>query len=216
MTFNVRGWLAEMTAKISECFGERLIFIGFQGSFKRGEATSASDIDLVVILDELNIDDLVHYREIVRSMPYSEKACGFISGKKEIQNWSKSDLFQFYYETEALYGDINDLITPPEKEDIKRAVKASSETLFHAACHSFVFDENQRESLTALYKMTFFILQAEFYLKNEHYVPSKRELLTFLSGLDAEILQTCINNDFVKENILVLYDKLISWCSVRI
>ncbi len=64
--------------------------------------------------------------------------------------------------------------------------------------------------------MTFFILQAEFYLKNEHYVPSKRELLTFLSGLDAEILQTCINNDFVKENILVLYDKLISWCSVRI
>ena len=60
-----------------------------QGSYNRGEATPKSDIDLIVILETITFENLKTYKNIINSMPYKEKACGFISGKKEIQNWSK-------------------------------------------------------------------------------------------------------------------------------
>ncbi len=214
--FNFEDWLEEITGQIKKRFGKRVVFIGLQGSYKRGEATAASDVDVVVILDELRIEDLKAYREIVRSMPDYEKACGFISGRAELQNWSKSDLFQFYFETESLYGDLTELIAPPEKDDIRRTVKLSAEALYHAACHSFVFDENPAETLSSLYKMTFFILQAEYYLKNNVYISTKKELLTSLTGADYEILQTCINMNLVENGIDEMYERLINWCSVRI
>ena len=214
--FNLKDWLAEIVGKIRGRFGKRVVFIGLQGSYKRGEATDTSDVDLVVILDELRIEDLKAYREIVRSMPDYEKACGFISGRAELQNWSKSDLFQFYFETESLYGDLTELIAPPEKDDIRRTVKLSAEALYHAACHSFVFDENPAETLSSLYKMTFFILQAEYYLKNNVYISTKKELLTSLTGADYEILQTCINMNLVENGIDEMYERLLNWCRVRI
>ena len=163
--FNLEDWLAEIVGKIRGHFCKRVVFIGLQGSYKRGEATAASDVDLVVILDEFRIEDLKAYREIVRSMPDYEKACGFISGRAELQHWSKSDLFQFYFETESLYGDLTELIAPPEKDDIRRTVKLSAEALYHAACHSFVFDENPAETLSSLYKMTFLFCRQSIILK---------------------------------------------------
>ena len=59
------------------------MFIGYQGSYARQEATDRSDVDMVVILDKLSTDDLKLYRSIVKSMPFSEKACGFICGLPE-------------------------------------------------------------------------------------------------------------------------------------
>ena len=214
--FNFEDWLVEIVGKIRGHFCKRVVFIGLQGSYRRGEATAASDVDLVVILDELRIEDLKAYREIVRSMPDYEKACGFISGRAELQNWSKSDLFQFYFETEALFGNIDDVISPPCLNDIRTAIKMASETLYHTTIHTFVFDKNISERLSSLYKMTFFILQAEYYLKNDVYIPTKKELLTSLTGADYEILQTCINMNLVENGIDEMYERLINWCSVRI
>ena len=159
--FDLQIWLDLIQEKIKTAFEDNLLFIGYHGSYRRLEATEKSDIDLIVILKNLSVKDLKKYREIVSSMPFKEKCCGFISGEKEIQNWSKSDIFQFYYETENLYGDIKKLITPPVKEDIKIAVKMGVETLYHSLCHSFLFDADKAESLSNLYKMTFFIMQIE-------------------------------------------------------
>ena len=121
--FNLEDWLVEIVGKIRGHFCKRVVFIGLQGSYKRGEATAASDVDLVVILDEFRSEDLKAYREIVRSMPDYEKACGFISGRAELQNWSKSDLFRFYFETEDYYGDLTELIATPENDDRRRTVE---------------------------------------------------------------------------------------------
>lgn len=159
--FDLQIWLDLIQEKIKTAFEDNLLFIGYHGSYRRLEATEKSDIDLIVILKNLSVKDLKKYREIVSSMPFKEKCCGFISGEKEIQNWSKSDIFQFYYERENLYGDIKKLITPPVKEDIKIAVKMGVETLYHSLCHSFLFDADKAESLSNLYKMTFFIMQVE-------------------------------------------------------
>lgn len=220
MEFNIKNWLDEISTKIKNHFGKRVLFIGYHGSYKRGEATAHSDIDMVIILDKLSLDDLKKYKNIVKSMPYSEKACGFICAKKEIQNWSKSDMFQFIFETEALFGSLEDLITPLSKNDIKQAVKSGAQTLYHSACHSFLFDDDLAKSLAVLYKMTFFILQADYYLKSNKYIATKKELIELLKGSDKKILQTCLDKDHIKnfdeEKIDELYEDLITWCANKI
>ncbi|MBQ7450832.1 nucleotidyltransferase domain-containing protein [bacterium] len=93
MSFNIDEWLNLAVKKLQRAFGKNLLFVGLQGSYNRGEATLNSDIDLVVILNNLTFADLKLYRSIIESMPQKDKACGFISGKKEIKKWSKTDLF---------------------------------------------------------------------------------------------------------------------------
>ena len=41
----------EFLQALDRAFGERVWFVGLQGSYGRGEATETSDIDVVVILD---------------------------------------------------------------------------------------------------------------------------------------------------------------------
>ena len=153
-------------------------------------------------------------------MPDKELACGFISGKDELQNWSKADLFQFFYDTKPLAGNLEDIIQPPAIEDIKKSIKTSSETLYHAAVHSFVHSTNYKEDLKNLYKMTFFILQAEYFIETNCYIKTKKELVECLQGLDKEILSICINRTQLdtmdKVELESLYKKLIGWVSKNI
>lgn len=220
MEFNINNWLELVIEKLQKSFSNRLLFIGLQGSYNRNEATTDSDIDVVIILDELRFEDLKEYRQIVKEMPYKEKACGFISGKKELQNWSKTDLFQFFYDTKPIFGNLADITEPPSLGDIQKTIKTSSETLYHAAVHSFVHSNNYIEDLQNFYKMTFFILQTKYFIDTNNYVPSKKKLIEKLSGTDKEILNICINKTEIstknKEEIENLYKKIIKWASDKI
>ena len=220
MSFDVDIWLDTTIEKLQEKFSQNLLFVGLQGSYNRGEATDSSDIDLIVILENLTFEDLKRYRLIIDSLPHKEKACGFISGKNELQKWSKADMFQFYYDTKSLYGKLEDIIQPPSLDEIKQSIKISSENLYHATVHSFVHSNNYVEDLQNLYKMTFFILQAKYFVQTNNYIPTKKQLVEQLNETEKEILNICIN----KENILnysqseieTLYCKLIEWCSSNI
>lgn len=220
MTVNIDEWLNLAIEKLQKTFSEKLLFVGLQGSYNRGEATDESDIDLVVILDKLSFEDLKEYRKIIDEMPNNELACGFISGKEELQNWSKADLFQFFYDTKSLVGKLEDIIQPPSIEDIKKSIKISSETLYHATVHSFVHSTNYAEDLQNLYKMTFFTLQAKYFTENNIYIKTKKELAECLNNADREILDICINRkqiDFAdKVKVENLYKKLIDWTSQNI
>jgi len=219
MIINIEEWLNIALEKLQKTFSQKLIFVGLQGSYNRGEATSESDVDLVVILEELDFEALMQYRSIINNMPNKEKACGFISGKKELQNWSKADLFQFFYDTKPLYGNLENIIKPPAKEDIKHSIKVSSENLYHAAVHSFVHSKNYAEDLQNLYKMTFFILQAKYFIETNTYIKTKNELLECLENTDRELLNICINRKQItndKIEIECLYKKLIEWCCENI
>lgn len=210
--FDINQWLDLAIDKLKEAFKEKLLFVGLQGSYKRGEATPESDIDLIVILDNMTFNNLKTYRSIINNMPNKNKACGFISGKKEIQKWSKSDLFQFFYDTKSIYGRIEDIIEPPSVEDIKISIKISSENLYHSAVHSFMYSDNYIRDLQNLYKDTFFMLQAKYFVKTKNYISTKKQLLEYLEGEDKEILDICINKKYIKSNTEILYKNLIKWC----
>ena len=85
MDFNVDEWCAEFLRKLEDAFGGGLVFVGLQGSRGRGEASEESDVDLVVVLKELAPRELGLYADAVASMPFAEKACGFICGEEVLR-----------------------------------------------------------------------------------------------------------------------------------
>lgn len=218
MVFEIETWLQDFTKKLFDIFGNRLKFIGLQGSYKRGEAKPESDIDIVIILDKLSFEDLNSYKKIVNSMPDSEKVCGFISGEKEIYNWPKFDLFQLLNDTVSLHGNLQDFIPIIKRNDILNSIKINTANLYHQMCHAYLFENKDVEVLYQGYKSAFFILQALYYSRNTEYIGSKKELVQLLEGEDKEILLVNMNwkSLQVNENLDFYFEKIINWTGANI
>ena len=185
MTELRKQWCEAFQNAILELFPGRVLFLGIQGSQRRGEATEQSDIDMVVILDELGAADLRAYRQMIEKTPEREKMCGFVSGKSELAHWPRADLFQFYYDTQPILGDLCDLFPRPGREEAREALKMGAANLYHAACHCYLFEEGKAQTLAMLYKGIFFLLQADAFCKEEIYYDSKQALGQALSGEEA-------------------------------
>lgn len=127
-------WVAEALAGLQKEFGSRLLYLGLQGSYRRGEATESSDIDLVTLLDEVSLDDLDAYRGVVRSLPEGDKACGFICGAGEFAHWPRHELFPFKMDTTDYYGRLDDFMPPISRDDIVAGARISASGLIHLLC----------------------------------------------------------------------------------
>ena len=218
--FDINDWTNIICEKIKSVFKERVLFIGFQGSYRRGEASDSSDIDMVVILDKIDIEDLKKYKEIVSSMDNSDKACGFISGVQELKSWSSAEVFQLYNDTKALYGNLDNIVKKPDKKDAAQAVYIGAQGVYHAACHSFLYSDDLKRSLYELYKQIFFILQARYFVKYNEYISSKNELLSKLDGTEKELMNICLNREkilnYSEQDTESAYNMLIEFCSLQI
>lgn len=184
-------WLPKFQQKLIETFGNRIFFLGLQGSYARGEATESSDIDLVVILDELNADDISRYNTMLDTMPHREFICGFLAGKAELMKWEASDLFQFYYDTKPIYGNLDELLSLIDAEAIDRAIKIGACNIYHGTVHNMLY-EKSNEILKGLYKSASFVLQAICFRETGKYISSQKELLQLLSNENKIIAETFI------------------------
>lgn len=63
-------------------FGSRIWFIGLQGSYGRNEASEQSDIDVVLILDQVSAEDLHTYGKVLDSLPAREKSAVLFQEKR--------------------------------------------------------------------------------------------------------------------------------------
>ncbi len=181
---DIKTWIPQFVRKVEQTFGDRVWFIGLQGSYGRNEATDASDIDVVVILDELRIDDLKTYRDMLDTLPNRDLICGFISGKAELLNWAASDLFQFYYDTEPIKGNLDVLLEKIDKQSVRRAIKIGACNIYHACVHNFVHEKNY-DILRSLYKSAVFVIQAVWFYETGNYIKSKTELQSAIYPLSA-------------------------------
>jgi len=215
MMIIIDEWMMSLSDKLKTTFGKRLLFLGLQGSYQRDEARTDSDIDIVIILDVLTMEDLECYKSIISTLPHNDKACGFISGKKELQEWSKHELFQFSKDTCAYHGDLNKLLPLIKRLDIINGVKIAASNLYHYCCHNYLYGE--AEALKEIYKGTFFVLQGAYYLRNNKYIKSKEKLLPLLDGVEKQMLNISANWDVFKDATLSYpydhYKTLLQWCS---
>ena len=171
----ITAWINLFLQKLEETFGERVWFVGLQGSYSRGEATEKSDIDMVVILDEVTVSDVQNYNTMLDSLPHRELICGFLSGKKELLNWEPSDLFQFYYDTKAIKGSLDELLARVDDEAVDRAIKIGACNIYHGCVHNMLYEKNE-EILKGLYKSASFVVQAICFRQTGNYIRHQSEL----------------------------------------
>ncbi len=187
---DIKNWIVEFANKVEQIFDKRVWFIGLQGSYGRGEATDTSDIDVVVILDEVSINDLKIYRDMLDVLPYRELVCGFISGKNELLNWDTSDLFQFYYDTTPIKGSLYSLADKINRQAVKRAIHLGACNIYHTCVHNFIHEKSD-DILRSLYKSAVFVLQALYFYERGKFIKSIKELQKLMNH-QSELLNTAI------------------------
>lgn len=197
---DIKLWMERFTEILKETFGERIYFVGLQGSYGRGEATEASDIDAVVVLDKLTADEIKTYDAMINTLPNRELICGFLSGKDELLNWEPSDLFQFYYDTIPIVGTIDELLAKIDNAAVERAIKTGACNIYHGCVHNMLC-EKSNDIVRGLYKSASFVIQATVFKNTGKYIKHQKDLLEAVNDEEKEILKALIalkNGDTVE------------------
>lgn len=189
---NIQQFLDNFIQALNTTFGNRVWFVGLQGSYARGEATETSDIDLVVILDNLSPTDIQKYNSMLDTLPHRELICGFLSGKNEILNWEPSDLFQFYYDTKPIQGSLDELLPLLTDEAVDRAIKIGTCNIYHGCVHNMLYEKSD-DILRGLYKSASFIVQAICYKQSVQYINRQKDLLNVVEPDEQIIINTFIS-----------------------
>ena len=188
----ITAWTNTFLKVLNENFKDRVWFAGLQGSYARGEATQNSDIDMVVILDELSFSDVAKYNTMLDTLPHRELICGFLSGKNEILNWEPSDLFQFYYDTKPIEGSLDELLPLIDDTAINRAIKMGVCNIYHGCVHNILIDKSE-EILRGLYKSATFVVQAIAFKQTGKHISHQKDLIQVVSPDERVIVETFLN-----------------------
>lgn len=189
---DINIWMNQFLDALDASFGKRVWFVGLQGSYSRGEATEASDIDAVVILDQLSAADLKTYHAMLDSLPHRELICGFLSGKQELLNWEPSDLFQFYHDTKPIRGSLDELFPLLDRDAVRRAIKIGACNVYHGCVHNMLYDKSD-DIVKGLYKSASFIVQTICYLQTGTYIRQQKDMLSLVSPEEQNIIATFLH-----------------------
>lgn len=188
----VKSWMDGFLKALDGTFPDRVWFVGLQGSYSRGEATETSDIDIVVILDELSAEDIRTYNAMLDTLPHRELICGFLSGKADIMNWDPADLFQFYHDTTPVRGSMEALEALIDADAVQKAIKTGACNIFHGCVHNMLYEKSD-EIVKGLYKAASFVVQAVCYQQTGQYIRHQKDLREMVSGEDRAVVDTFIH-----------------------
>ena len=182
-------WMKTFLQTLNETFENRVWFVGLQGSYGRGEATETSDIDIVVILDELSAMDVQAYKDMLDNLSHRELICGFLSGKKEIMNWEPSDLFQFCHDTTPIKGSLDEVMAVIDESAVNKAIKIGACNIYHGCVHNMLHEKSE-DILRDLYKSASFVVQAIAFKQTGNYISHQKDLLKVVSSDEQVIVAT--------------------------
>ena len=217
--FKVDVYLNSLIDLLKAYFKERLLYVGLQGSYLRGEATENSDIDIMVVISDMSVADLAKYREAISSLEDYDKSCGFICGIVELGNGNPREICHRLHTTKAYYGTLAKLVPEYTETDVRNFVKMSLGNLYHEICHRYIHASKEKNvsKLPFTYRSVFFILQNLYYLNSGKFVGTKKELRGVLSGKDRLVLETAISlsnaTEFDFDEVFAL---LFTWCKETI
>ena len=208
---DIKNWMNTFLDALNTAFSNRVWFVGLQGSYGRGEATETSDIDVVVILDELSAKDIQAYNDMLGALPRRELICGFLSGKKEIMNWEPSDLFQFYYDTTPIKGSLDELLSVIDNDAVCRTIKIGACNIYHGCVHNMLHEKSD-DILRELYKSASFVVQAIAFRQTGKYLKQQKELLRVVSSDECGIIETFLSlKSGGKVDFYLMSEALFAW-----
>ena len=188
--FDVDEYMQKLIGELKSAFRGRLLYVGLQGSYMRGEATENSDIDVMLILDRLTVMDLDAYRGMLKKLGHYDKSCGFVCGRDEITRWNPLEVCQLLHTTRDLYGSLAEFLPEASRSDEISYVKLSLGNLYHELCHRYIHTdrENSIGKFRGACKGLFFIIQNLHYLESGEFIVTKKELGEAVSEEDARML----------------------------
>ena len=189
---DINDWINRFLKILNDTFGERVWFVGLQGSYSRGEARDTSDIDVAVILDQLSAADIQKYNAMLDTLPNRELICGFVSGKNELLDWEPSDLFQLYHDTTPIKGSLEEVMAVVDETAVNRAIKIGACNIYHGCVHNMLHEKSEN-ILKGLYKSASFVVQAIAFKQTGKYVKHQSELRDVVSTDERVIVDTFLN-----------------------
>ena len=214
--YDAKVYMDELIERLKEEFGEQLIYVGLQGSYLREEMTEESDIDPMVVLEQLSAEELRRYRSIINQMDQPEKSCGFICGRDQLANWNPMEVTHLLHSTKDLYGNLTELVPPSTREDAVNYCRIGLNNLYHFLCHRYIHSDadHNANALPGDYKMAFFLLQDLHYLRTGNFILSSTLLAETLEGEEQKILyrHLAFKNGAGCE-LEADYELLFNWCS---
>ncbi len=210
--FELNEYLRELISECKSAFGGRLMYVGLQGSYLRGEAQEDSDIDAMVILDGFSVKDMGVYREILQKIGYYEKSCGFICGRDEMSRWNPLEVCQLKNTTKDLHGTLSDYLPDAARQDEINYVKLILGNLYHELCHRYIHTdrENNSAKLRVTCKGLFFLIQNLHYLESGEFVTTKSNLERMVSEDDRSALNLAeLPDDYDFDKA---FSFLFAWC----
>ena len=191
-----RPWMDAFLPPLLEALPGRVAFVGIQGSFGRGEAGPESDVDLVGVLDALGAAELAACRGVLEKMPSADRARGFFCDRAALAAWRAFDALQLRLDTLPVYGSLEELLPPMGKETLDEAVRAAASALYHAACHTALFDAQPEAALPALQKAAFFALRLAHCRRSGQYTAARQSLLPKLEPEERARIKGLVINKF--------------------
>ena len=209
---DITTWVEQVLRTLDVQFAGRTWFVGLQGSYGRGEATETSDIDLVVILDELTAADIPTYNAMLDTLPHRELICGFLSGKEEILHWDAADLFQLYHDTTPIVGSLDEVLERIDGAAVNRAIKLGVCNLYHGCVHNILYDHSE-DILKGLYKGASFVVQAIVFQEIGRYYRHQTDLRQAVSPEERGILDTFLHlKNGGAVDFANMSETLFTWC----
>lgn len=207
---DIDAWMNDLIDQLKTEFKERLVLVGLQGSRARGEQREDSDIDIVVVTEDLNADDLASYRSVVQRMPHAGLACGFIGSPDVLAAWPRYDVFNLVNDTDIRYGSFDFMDTEFTAEEAKLAADACASEIYHALCHTAVFEPNMLpDLLQGCLKSVFFGIRAKHFAQTGEFVNSRAQLLNLANDDEKKLLQA-YNGDAQMDD-QELASRLLRW-----
>ena len=207
---DIDTWMNDLIDQLKTEFKARLVLVGLQGSRARGEQREDSDIDVVVVVEDLNADDLASYRSVIQKMPHAELACGFIGSPDVLAAWPRHDVFNLVNDTDIRYGSFDFMNTKFTVEEARLAAETCASEIYHALCHTVVFEPNLLpDILQGCLKSIFFGIRAKHFAQTGKFVNSRVQLLNLVNDSERWLLQA-YDKDAQMDN-KELASKLLRW-----
>jgi hypothetical protein len=213
--FRIDEYIDELTGKLIDAFGERLKYVGLQGSYLRHEETENSDIDVMVVIDNISVEDLNTYQKTLVSIGNYDKSCGFICGKTDLEHWNPLEIFHLLKTTKDYYGELKNLVPTYTIEDERNYVKLILNNFYHEICHRYIHTDREYNisRLPITCKSVFFIMQHLYYLDSGNFILTRRELLECVQGEDRTVLELSMSlqnhSDYDFDSAFSI---LFNWC----
>ena len=213
--FRIDKYIDDLIDALKNAFGERLMYIGLQGSYLRNEETKNSDIDIMAVIDNISVEDLRTYQKVLVSIGNFDKSCGFICGKADLKHWNPLEIYHLLNTTKDYYGELKKLVPSYTIEDERNYVKLSLNNLYHEICHRYVHADREYNisKLPITCKSIFFIMQHLYYLSSGNFIPTKRELLECVQDEDKTVLELSISlQNYIDYDFDEAFSVLFNWC----